>query len=154
AACQAEPRALVRRQPVHRRTAEAHAALLVAQGAADAVDQGRLARTVRPDQAQPLALLDLQVDVLQRHEAAEALADLVDMQQRAHRRFFWNRPTMPCGARITNATISTPATSTLTAEEIVTRIHSCRPPTRIAPTTGPSQFAVPPINGMAMALTV
>ena len=60
---------------------------------------------------------------------------------------------MPRGAAITNTTISTPATSTLTAEEIVTRSTSCRPPTSTAPSTGPTHEDVPPISGMAMAFT-
>src|SRR5262249_14182814 len=120
--------------------------------AADAVDQGRLARAVGPDQPQPLALVDLERDALQRHEAAEALADAVDLQERGHR-FLWNRPTTPCGATITKITSRSPATSTWTADEIVTRMYSCRPPTSTAPITGPSQLEVPPISGMAMALT-
>jgi len=41
----------------------------------------------------------------------------------------------------------------LTADEIVTLRNSCKPPTSTAPTTGPSQLPVPPINGMAMAFT-
>src|SRR6266851_3004591 len=152
AARQAAPRALVGRQAVQRLLGEAHAAAFVAQGAADAVHQGRLARAVRPDQAEPLALLYLEVDRLQGDEAAEALAETGDLQQRRHR-FLWNRPTMPWGAAITKATISTPATSTLTADEIDTRRYSCKPPTSTAPTTGPSQLPVPPISGMAMAFT-
>ena len=107
--------------PVQRRPGEAHAALLVAQGAADAVDQGRLARAVGPDQAEPLARLDLEVDLLQRGEAAEALAEA--RRRGAARSSLppWNRPTIPCGAAITKPTIRTPATSTLTADEMVTR---------------------------------
>src|SRR5205807_8934575 len=152
AARQPAARALMRRQPVQALVGKAHAAGLVAQRAADAIDQGRLARTVGPDQAEPLARLDFQLDVLQRGEAAEALAEALDVKQRAHR-FLWNRPTIPCGAAMTKATISTPATSTFTAEEIVTRMYSCRPPTSTAPITGPSQLEVPPISGMAMAFT-
>ena len=60
---------------------------------------------------------------------------------------------MPWGATITKKTISTPATSTLAAEEMVTRSTSYRPPTSTAPITGPSQLEVPPIRGMAMAFT-
>src|SRR5215470_12458725 len=152
AARKSAPRALVRRQPVQDLVGEAHAALFIAQGAADAIDQGRLARAVGPDQAEPLPGPHLEVDAVQRHEAAEALADPRDLQQRRHR-FLWNRPTMPCGATITKVTSSTPATSTLTAEEMVTRMYSCRPPTSTAPTTGPNQLDVPPISGMAMAFT-
>src|SRR5689334_4945766 len=137
AARQAQARALVRGQAVDPGAVEPHAALLVAQGAADAVDQGRLARAVGSDQAEPLARLDLEVDLLQRDEAAEALAEALDMEERGHPLFLWNRPMMPCGARITKATSSSPVISTLRAEEIVTLTYCCRPPTRIAPTTGP-----------------
>ena len=120
---------------------EAHAALLVAQGAADAVDQGRLARAVGPDQAEPLALLDLEVDVRparrSRRSACRARSTcssaVIASSSGTGRR-------CPAAPAITKATISTPATSTLTAEEIVTRRYSCRPPTSTAPTTGPSQL--------------
>src|SRR5262249_6005840 len=148
-----EPRALVRRQAVHRRAVEAHAALLVVQGAADAIDQGRLARAVRADQAEPLARLDFEVDVLQRGETAEALAQPLDVQQRGQGCRLLNSPTMPCGARITKPTSRRPVISTLTADEMVTLIYCWSPPTSTAPTTGPIQLDVPPINGMAMALT-
>src|SRR5215207_953035 len=126
AARQPAARALMRRQAVERLVGEAHAACLVVQRAADAVDQRRLARAVGPDQAEPLARLDLEVDAVERDEAAEALAEAADLQERRHRFLFWNRPTMPWGAAITKATIRTPATSTLTADEIVTRRYSCR----------------------------
>src|SRR5690349_1526805 len=143
----------MRRQPVHDRTVEAHAALLVVQGAADAVHQGRLARAVGADQAESLARLDLEIDVLQRGEAAEALAQPFDVQQRGHGCLLLNRPMMPCGARITKPTSRRPVISTLTADEMVTLTYCWSPPTRTAPTTGPTQLDVPPINGMAMALT-
>jgi ABC-type sulfate transport system substrate-binding protein len=115
-AAQAAARAFVRQQAVELFSGEAHAAGLVVQGAADAVHQGRLSRAVRADQAKALAVLDLEVDRFERDEAAEAFAETLYMQQRGHR-FLLNRPTMPWGAMITNTTISTPATSTLTAEE-------------------------------------
>src|SRR5438105_2548872 len=63
---------------------EAHGARLVAQRAADAVDQRRLAGAVRANEAEPLAGLDRQVDAVERHEAAEAFADVVDLEQRSH----------------------------------------------------------------------
>ena len=68
------------------------------QRAADAIDQGRLARAVGPDQAEPLALLDLEVDAVERDEAAEALAEPATCSSARHRFLLWNRPTMPCGA--------------------------------------------------------
>src|SRR5689334_11410314 len=153
AAGEPKPRALVRGHPVHRRAVEAHATLLVVQGAADAVHQGRLAGAVRSDQAEPFARLDLEADVLQRGEAAETLAEALDVEERAHRLLRWNRPTMPCGASTTKPTSRRPVISTLTAEDMVTLTYCWSPPTRTAPTTGPIQLDVPPINGMAMALT-
>jgi len=38
------------------------------------VDQRRLARAVRPDQAQDLALAHIEIDIAQRLQSAEALA--------------------------------------------------------------------------------
>ena len=107
-----------------------------------------------PIRPEPLARLHLEVDAVQRDEAAEALAEPVDLQQRASSPFLWNRPTMPCGATITKATISTPATSTLTAEEMVTvtiflqAAHQHRADHRAR-----ASSPVPPISGMAMAFT-
>ena len=40
-----------------------------------------------------------------------------------------------------------------TAEEIVTVASCCSVPSRIAPTSGPTQLVVPPIIGIAIALT-
>ena len=82
----ASPRCVrsMRGEPVDRLAVEVHRAGLVLQRAADAIDQRALARAVRPDQAEPLARLHLEVDAVERDEAAEALADIVDVQQRAH----------------------------------------------------------------------
>ena len=60
---------------------------------------------------------------------------------------------MPFGASVINATSITPTTSKFISDEIVTVIISCAPPTNNAPMMGPTQEAVPPIIGMAMALT-
>src|SRR5882724_2280959 len=84
AACETAAGALVRGEPVHGGAIEAHGARLVAQRAADAVDQRRLAGAVRANEAEPLAGLDRQVDAVERHEAAEAFADVVDLEQRSH----------------------------------------------------------------------
>ena len=74
--------ALVRRKPIHRMAVELHRAGLVLQCAAHAVDQRRLARAVRADQADALALRDLEIDAVERDEAAEALAEILDLEQR------------------------------------------------------------------------
>ena len=60
---------------------------------------------------------------------------------------------MPFGAMMTKATSSTPTSSRLTADEMVTVATCCSVPSRIAPTSGPTQLVVPPIIGMAMELT-
>ena len=49
-----------------------HGAGLGAERAGDAVDQRRLARAVRADQAEPLAGSDIDADIVERGEAAEA----------------------------------------------------------------------------------
>ena len=54
---------------------------------------------------------------------------------------------------MTNATSRTPTSSRLTADEIVTVATCCRVPSRIEPTSGPTQVVVPPIIGMAIELT-
>ena len=130
AARQPEARALVRRQPVERLAGEAHAAALVAQGAADAVDQGRLARAVGPDQAEPLALLRPRGrSPPARRSRRSACRDPRPAAARVIASSGTGRR-CPGAPAITKATISTPATSTLTADEIVTLadIPAGRPP--------------------------
>src|SRR6202049_5156369 len=73
-------------KPVHPMAVEPDAAGLVLQRAADAIDQCAFAEAVRSDQAEPLARLYLKIDAVERDEAAEALADIIDMQQRAQDR--------------------------------------------------------------------
>ena len=53
----------------------------------DAAQQRRLARAGRPDQAEHLALLHLEVDAVEHPQAAEALADLLRGNDRGHLRF-------------------------------------------------------------------
>ena len=60
---------------------------------------------------------------------------------------------MPLGATMTNATSSTPTSSRLTAEEIVTVAICCSDASSTAPISGPTQVVVPPISGMAMEFT-
>src|SRR5579872_7436333 len=88
---------------------EMHAPGFVLQGAADAVDQRALARTIGADQSQPLARLNFQVNAVERDKAAEPLADIVNMQQRAHgflhvRKRSCTSPTRPLGAMMTKPT--------------------------------------------------
>src|SRR5689334_5910273 len=113
----------MRGQPLQRLAVEADGALLVAQRATDAVDQRALAGAVGADQPQPLARRHVDLDGVERDETAEPLAHAGDLQQHAHgraRRRARTRPMMPFGARTTNSTSSTPTSSRLRAEEIVT----------------------------------
>src|SRR5918992_3243989 len=48
----------------------------------DQVEQGGLAGSVRPDEAEDLAFLDDDLDLLERGEAAESLGDVSDLQDR------------------------------------------------------------------------
>ena len=148
AARQAEMRALVRRQAVERLAVEAHRAGLVVQRAADAVDQRRScrSRSARSGRARSPGC-DVEVDAVERDEAAEALAEILDLSSGSvisalppHvgksaapiaaaseplRMKSCTRPTMPFGATMTKATSSTPTISRLTAEEIVTVATCC-----------------------------
>src|SRR5690242_9651154 len=158
AACEAAVRALMRRETIHRVAVEMHAALFVLQRTADAVDQCAFAGSVRADQPDSFAGLHLELDAIERDESAETFADVADVKKRAHlllraRRRSCTRPTTPLGAMTTNPTSRSPTISRLTAEEMVTVAICCREPSRMAPTSGPTQLVVPPIMGMAMELT-
>src|SRR5262249_3159794 len=153
----AAPGALVRGKAVDRRAVEMHRAGRVGERPAHAVDQRRLARAVRADQADPLAGGDREIDAVERDEAAEPLAQRADLEQRHHFllacRRAWTRPTMPFGAMMTNRISSAPTTSTFTELEIVTVTYCCSEPSRIAPISGPTQLVVPPIIGRAIEFT-
>src|SRR6185295_13981243 len=107
-------------------------AAVVAQRSRNAVDQRGLARAVGPDQAKALARGDGDAHLRQRGEAAEVLGHALHFQERRGHSFL-NNPRTPSGANTTNSTSSTPSSS--------------------APSTGPSQWTVPPIIGMASAET-
>src|SRR6185295_6461677 len=156
----------VRRQLGDVLAAEHHAAGLRTQRAGNAVDQRRLARAVRPDQPEPFAFADIDADIVERGEATEGLGQGRNLQQgrvrrsRRHglppaRRRYRGRssPMMPLGAPTTNSTSMMPSTSTLTSEEMVTARSCCVEPSRMAPSTGPIQCAVPPISAIASADT-
>src|SRR6185295_10431328 len=110
-------RALMGSQAVHGMAVEMYAALFVLQGAADAVDQGAFARTIRADQPETFARLHFKLNAIERDKASEALADIADVQQWAHlpslraRRRSWISPTRPLGAITTNATSKRPTIS-------------------------------------------
>src|SRR5262249_1933177 len=132
-------RALMGEEAVDRLAVEAHRAGLVHERAADAVDQGRLARAVGTDQADALALGDGEIDAVERDEAAEAFAQTRDLEQRSSHHFALPRvqpctkPMIPFGAMMTKATSSRPTMSRLTAEEMVTVAICCNDPSSTAP---------------------
>src|SRR6187401_1292944 len=173
--------ALVGGESIHGVTVETHCAGLVLQRSAHAVDQRRFAGAVGPDQADALARLNRQIDIFQCDEAAEAFAQVFDLEQRfGHQRApgrmlaklasrerhvgcprsearsrmkSCTRPTMPLGATMTKPTRSRPTIKRLTADEMVTVATCWMMPSSRAPTSGPTQLVVPPIIGMAMELT-
>src|SRR6185295_12309912 len=115
-----------------------------------AVDERGLARAVRPDEAETLALGDVHADAVQRRKAAELLRQVLYFEEARHR---FTRPSIPSGAATTNTTSSTPTTSTFISEETVTVTICCTLPSNTAPITGPIQCAVPPMIGIASAFT-
>ena len=84
AARQPQVRAPVRRHAVEQVAGEMHRARLVVQRAAHAIDERALARAVGADEAEALALLDVQVDAVERHEAAEAFGQALYLEQWVH----------------------------------------------------------------------
>src|SRR5262249_41616059 len=144
-----EMRTTVGRQWRDVAVAKHHDALARPQCAGNAIDQRRLSGTVRSDQTEAFALADLDIDVVERDEAAKGLGQGLDPKQRSligrsHVRFLrkgirCSSPRMPLGAPTTNSTSMQPSTSTLTSEEIVTARSCCVTPSRIAPSTGPIQ---------------
>src|SRR5690606_36972914 len=99
-----------------------------------------------------------EVNLLQSNEAAKTPGQAARCQHGcvAHRRFSrrsLTTPMTPFGATVMNTTSTTPTINRLRAEEIVTVAICWNVPSSSAPMTGPSHVAVPPINGMAIALT-
>ena len=86
AARQSEPRPAVRRFLADIASFETDAAFFVTQRSRNAVDERALARTVGPDEAEALARPHDEIDLVERGEAAEALGDARDFEQRFVRR--------------------------------------------------------------------
>src|SRR3974390_229598 len=109
-------------QPARRLPVKAPAAGLIRERAADAIDQGRFARAVRPDEPDALAFEHGKIDAVERDETAEPLAQARHFEERhyfARRRSrSCSKPTIPFGAMMTKATSKRPTISRLTAEEI------------------------------------
>src|SRR6266478_3560976 len=148
--------------------AEHHGAGLGTERAGNTVDQRRLSRAVRADEAEALSRTNVDADIVERGEAAKTLCERCDPQQRRRLRSaggyhhlpslrlrptLWIRPIIPSTATTKNSTSITPSTSTFTSDEMVTVSSCCVEPNRIAPTTGPAQCAVPPISDIASTET-
>src|SRR6476646_5953951 len=80
----AEPIQLRRPQTRDPSAVDLHFAGARGQLAQDAVEQGRLAAAIRSDQAEDLALLNVEADAVDCGDAAETLADVVDFEDRGH----------------------------------------------------------------------
>ena len=66
--------------------------------AGDEVEERRLAGAVRPDHADDLALVDVQVELVDAREPAEALRDALELEQRRHQTISTRDvPSSPCG---------------------------------------------------------
>src|SRR5690348_8816024 len=109
----------MRGEAIDRRPVETHRAGIVAQRAAEAIDQRALAGAVGADQPEPRPRVHLEIDGIERREAAEALREVLDLKERRRHRRALRRvsilssPTMPFGAAITNRISSSPTTSRL-----------------------------------------
>src|SRR2546430_3256474 len=155
-----EPGPLVGRQRGDVTTLEEDPAAVRGERAGHAIDERRLAGSVRSDEAEPLACPHGQAHPMERGEAAEALGEPVHLEQgprhdppqRPRRRR--TSPRMPSGASTTKATSTTPTMNRFISEEIVTVASCCAVPSSTAPITGPTQLVVPPIIGIASAFTV
>src|SRR5258706_11494911 len=76
-------------------------------GAGDQIEGGRLAGAVRADHAEDLAFAHFEVEIGHGGEAAEALGQLLDLENRSH------SPIRPAGWERMAATTSTPKTTAL-----------------------------------------
>ena len=83
-AADAAPADAIGRKPVDALAGERDAAAVRCVHAGDHVEQGRLAGAVRADDGVDAAFGHLEAEPIDRDEAAEALADIVDRQERAH----------------------------------------------------------------------
>src|SRR5262249_5390986 len=86
-------------------TAEPDAARVGAGDAIDQIEDGRLSRTVRPNQAKDLSCVDVKIKISHGFDPAEALAQIRDLKQGGHsssflvKGSFWCRkPIRPPGA--------------------------------------------------------
>src|SRR5262249_20682325 len=126
AARDAELRALMSGPRADVRALEEDLAALVPESAGDAADERGLPGAVRSDQAETLALIDVERHPAQGLETAEPLDDALDAKERLghhasdRRTRRLTRPTIPSGARTTKNTRITPTIRMFSSEEIVT----------------------------------
>src|SRR3954469_4859011 len=149
----------MRRQGVDVVAGKPDVAGILPQRPGDAVHERTFAGTVGSDETDPLARLDREIDLGQRHEPIEALAQRSDLEQGSGRHDGTverraRSPMMPFGASTTKPTRIAPTIRRLISDEIVTVAICCTVPSRTAPTNGPSQLGVPPIIDIAIAFTV
>src|SRR5439155_14556684 len=159
----------VRRHAADRLLLPADVAGVGTSESADAVEEGRLASAVGPDDAQHLAGLDRKGHAGQGLDAAEALADLADRQQ-AHAlvsRNVWRRyrsdsrlwppkkSITPRGMKITQPASSTPSPiweyTALEPPPASVWMMSSR---EMAPATGPSTVPAPPTTAIRIICTL
>src|SRR6185369_16510252 len=78
--------------------------------AGDEIEERRLPRAVRPDDAHDLALVDMDVELLDALQAAKALRDSVQLEERGSHQTISTRevPSSPCGRAFINTIRITP----------------------------------------------
>src|SRR5690348_13633277 len=115
----AEARALMGGEAIDGGAIEVDTPSIVPERAAEAIHQRALAGAVGPDESEPRADGHLEIDSVECRETAEALREVLDLEQRrghrcAPRRVPTpSRPTIPLGAPITNRISSRPTISRL-----------------------------------------
>src|SRR6266705_271789 len=88
-----------------------HASRLRSKEARDAIEECRLARAVRTDQARDRAGLDIEARAVHRTHATERAHHVLNLETRAHSNTIsWRLPRMPCGRSTTSAMIASPIT--------------------------------------------
>src|SRR5215831_1278869 len=104
----AETSHAMRRGPGEVAAPEEHAPAVGAEVTRDAVEQRGLAGTVRADQAHQLAGLHLEVDLVHRRHAQEALDETTHLEERHQRLALRSKLSMPPGERTTTSSSRPP----------------------------------------------